>query len=249
MTERNHDDQRRQLIRQALAQRGRELRAQHPEWEPTPQCPPLPMFLSRHRDGVWEPRYQDHFATGCPYCRQQLQFAARLEAQVTAKTVVFVLVRSRSAVATMRRGDPNFVTAIPAGELRWQLVPSPPHRFDTDDGPAFCLPNEVASRSYDLPEGVAVHLRLDLLLLPGPQPNTFAPQVEVTPGPHRGKEPLRLLLRFAEECVREFVVRPHAVLNKACLRSDAVEALPAAVVEGWLIAEGTVSLHADFPCD
>ena len=248
MTESNHDDAWRRLFHKARACEDHELGERHPEWGPTPQCPPLPMFLRIHRGGEWDRAYRDHFATGCLYCERQLRLAAKLEARTTT-TVVFVLVRGRPTVGAARRGDPNPITAIPAGELRWHLEPAPPDRIDTDDGPAFPLPDEIARRSYDLPEGVAVKLRIDLLLEPGPRPNTFTPTLEARPGPHKGKEPLRLTLRFAEDCVREFVVRPHALFNKVSLRSDTVEALPAAVVEGWTTAGGPVSLEAAFPGD
>jgi hypothetical protein len=92
-----------------------------------------------------------------------------------------------------------------------------------------------------------VNLRVDLLLLPGPQPDLFVPVVEISPGPHRDKEPLRLVLRLGEDCVREFVIQPHALFNKAHLRSEPVEPIPATVVENWLGADGPVAVDADFP--
>jgi hypothetical protein len=246
MTERTNDEKWRLLLDRAHAERGRQLRTQHPEREPTPDCPPLPLFLSQLRAGDWEPRYQEHFATGCPYCRRQLQIAARLEAETAAHRGSFRPVRSRQALATPRRGDPTSLAPAAAGEQRWHLEPAPPHRIDTDDGPAYRLPEAITRRSYNVAEGVAAALRIDLLLEPGPQPDTCVPVVEVTPGPHRGKEPLRLVLRFAEDCVREFVIRPHPVINKASLRSDPVEPIPTAVVAGWTGAGAAVAIDAEF---
>jgi diguanylate cyclase (GGDEF)-like protein len=84
MNERTNDDRWRALLQQAFAQQGRQLQERHPDWQPTPQCPPLPLFLRCHRDGDWEQRYQEHFARGCLYCRRQQEIAARLEAQLAA---------------------------------------------------------------------------------------------------------------------------------------------------------------------
>jgi hypothetical protein len=272
---RDNEDRWGLLLRQVLAHDGRQLRQMHPEGEPTPACPPLTLFLPCHRGGDWEQRYKDHFAAGCGYCQQLLDVAARLEEQLRAGTlapdaeplpeeepwqvrrpsarpsapagcVVFLLVRSRHAAVWGRRGGQDVVPAPPASEQRWHLEPTDPNRIDSEDGPAFRLSQEVAQRSYNLPEGTGVDLRIDLLLEPGARPDTVVPVVEVSPGPHRDREPLRLLLTFAEDCIREFVVRPHTLLNKACLRSDPAEPIPAAVVAGWTNAGGPPSLAAAF---
>jgi hypothetical protein len=254
------------LLRSALAHDGLEVE-QQPGGAATPDCPALPLFLRCHRGGDWEQRYRDHFAAGCPYCDRQQRLAARLEAQLSAGTLdpdaeplyrsepweqapqpplVFLLVRSRPAPAWMRRGDPSSLRAVPAHELRWHLEPAAPDRVDSDDGPALRLPEEVARRSYNLAAGAAVDLHLDLLLEPVANPEMVVPVVEVTPGPHRDREPLRLVLRFAADCVREFVVRPHALLDKACLRSDPVEPIPSLLAQEWSKSTGPALLDAAF---
>jgi hypothetical protein len=250
-----------QLLRSALAQDGLELQREHPGAAPTPLCPPTPLFLRCHRGGDWEQRYLDHFAAGCAYCERQQRLADRLEAQLSTGAfdpdtepvpasepweqavlprLVFLLVRSRSAPAWAWRGDLGSPPALPADELRWHLQPPAPA------GGALRLPVEVARRSYNLAEGVDVELRIDLLLEPAAHPAVLAPVVEVCPGPHHDREPLRLRLNFAPDCVREFVVRPHALLDKACLRSDPVEPIPALLAQQWATTAGA-SLDAVFP--
>jgi predicted negative regulator of RcsB-dependent stress response len=164
----------------------------------------------------------------------------------TFPRIVFVLLPRLQAIGALRGDDPTERFAVPASEHRWHLEPAPPHCTETDEGPAYSLPEAVARNSYNVPAGVSVDLRIDLLVQPGPQPGLLAPVVEVSPGPQRDREPLHFVLWFAEDCVREFVIRPHPLLNKDFLRSDPVEPIPAAIVERWLTAQGSNTLSADF---
>jgi hypothetical protein len=251
MTERTNDEKWRLLLRKGFAEEGARLRAQHPEWEPTSECPPLPLFLRCNRGGDWEKHYQEHFATGCPYCKRQLEIAARLERGQAAvdqnilRPLVFMLLRSRLVSAAPRRGDPNTMTAAAPDEQRWLLTPAT-DRVETADGPAYRLPEEIVRRSYDVPEGVNVDLRIELLLKK--ELNGWVPTVEISPGPHPGKGALRLRLRFATDCDRQFVIHPHAFIKMKSLHSEAVAPIPASVVEGWKTAEDS-AVVAEFCAD